>query len=61
MWERQIRIQPLGRGRNMKVFDPANGENGRLSSSGPLSWYLTQRLLSGLKYVATINGYVMLA
>jgi hypothetical protein len=61
MFERQIRIQTPWGSKDMNVSDRANGENRGRSSSGPFSWYLAQRPLPGLKYVATINGYVILS
>lgn len=60
MFEGEIRIQPLWRSKNMNVSDRANEQNGHRSWLGPCSWYVAQRALPELKYVATINGYVVL-
>lgn len=38
----------------------ANGEDGRYPATGPLSWYFAQRRVTGLRYVLTINGHVLL-
>lgn len=61
MLERKIRIQPSWGSKDMNVSDRANEGNRGRSSSGPFSWYVAQRSLPGLKYVATINGYAVLS
>lgn len=60
MIERQIKIHPLLGSKNMNISDRANEPNGRRDSSGVFSWYLAQPALPELKYVMTINGYVIL-
>jgi hypothetical protein len=60
MIAKQSRIQPLLGSKNMSVSDRASGEVVHHSSSGAFSWYLAQRALPELKYVATVNGYVIL-
>lgn len=60
MLERKLRMQVWWGSRDMDVSDRANGENRDPSSSGPFSWYLAPRPLPDVKYVATINGYVVL-
>jgi len=56
----QIRIQPLVGSKNLNIADRARGKEERRSSSGPFSWYVAQPGLPELKYVLTINGYVIL-
>ncbi len=60
MFGRQVKIQPLLGSKNTNVSDRANEESGRRSSPGAFSWYLAQRALPELKYVATMSGYVVL-
>jgi len=61
MFGRHMRIRPPLASKGMNVSDRANEENRHPSSSGPLSWYFADRALPELKYVATINGYVILS
>lgn len=37
----------------------AGGRNGHSTSSGPLAWYFAQPAGSGLKYLLTVRGYVL--
>jgi len=56
----QSRIGPPLGSKNMSISDRAKGEGRRQFSPGPLAWYFAQRALPELKYVLTINGYVVL-
>ena len=61
MIERRVRMWLRWRGEDMDGSNRANGETGSSSSAGAYSWYVAQRPLSRLKYVATNNGYVVLS
>jgi hypothetical protein len=59
MFVRQSRIQPLLGSKGMNISDRAHEPNERRYSS-VLSWYLAQPAPPELRYVLTINGYVIL-
>jgi hypothetical protein len=60
MIARQIRKQPLFWTRHVNISDRANEADGHRFLQGPSSWFLAERALPELKYVATNNGYVLL-
>lgn len=61
MCENQKKILEMPASEKMRVSGRANGENGRYSSSGRLSWYFAQRGVPGLIYALAINGYALLS
>jgi hypothetical protein len=60
MTERQITTQPSLGVKDINISDRANEPEGGHSSSGMLSWYFAQPLVPGLRYLMTVNGYVVL-
>ncbi|MFP3898955.1 MAG: hypothetical protein ACLFVD_06550 [Dehalococcoidia bacterium] len=47
-------------GNKTNVSERADGDNGHRSSSGPRSGYADRSVAPGLKYVLTMNGYIVL-
>lgn len=60
MIARQIRKQALFWSRHMNISDRANEADGHRSLQGRSPWFLAERALPELKYVATNKGYVLL-
>jgi hypothetical protein len=60
MLGKKVRIQPLMGSKDMNICHRANGENGCCHSTGPFSWYLARCAVPEMKYVLTINGYIIL-
>ena len=60
MTERQMETQPRLGVRNINISDRTNEPEDGQSSSGMLSWYFAQPLVPGLRYLMTVDGYVVL-
>lgn len=50
----------MGVGEQMDLCGQANGVKRQGPSSGRLSWYLAEPSITGLRYVLTPNGYMIL-
>jgi hypothetical protein len=59
MSPRQDEIRAAG-GKKTGNSGALNGGNGRHPATGLLSWYFAPRRVTGLGYMLTINGYVLL-
>ncbi len=60
MSQNHSRIRNMRADKQADLSGQANGGNGHGPSYGSLSWYFAQPPLTGLTYVLTATGYIIL-